>query len=78
MGDATNICYVRIMRIELIQNEKEGQTELHISGEFIAGWKRFELSDDVKKKVCHMIDEAFQEGERNRSKNILHLLRSIT
>lgn len=62
------------MKVELIQNRILKQTELHIGGEFVAGWKKFKLPDDIESMVCQMIEKAFQEGERKRSRDILDLL----
>ena len=55
-------------------NPEEDTIELWIDGEFQAGWSNFDVPEDIKGRICAMIDDAVEVGERKKSAEIRKVL----
>lgn len=62
------------MSIQIKNNEADNSTELWINGEFNTSWLIFELPESIRGRIQSMLYKAYEQGERDRSKEINKLL----
>jgi len=59
--------------IQLKQNDERNETELWINGEFQASWHQFDF-DAISRQLDSIFDKVFEEGKKERSREISRLL----
>jgi hypothetical protein len=69
-------CHQRIVSEEymeyaqIIENKETNETELHINGRYIAGWAAFEIPKEIKATINRMLEHAYIEGKKQKSKEL--------
>lgn len=58
------------MSVRLIDNDEDGTIDIHINGDFLAGWAHFEIPPEIKGRIQAMMTKCFDAGRSARNKEL--------